>query len=80
MKLQPMDKIQIIDRLISAVSEFDSVCGGMKFGTVKKYRDYYHAVDAYIQQGIKKPEAITWVSDDFRVSEDTVYRALREFG
>lgn len=71
--------IEQIESVITALSDFERISKGAKFCTVRKYRDYFHAVNAYVLQGAKKPEAVTWVADDFRVSEDSVYRGLRFF-
>jgi hypothetical protein len=74
-----MSKIELINENIKIISMIDAICNGHKLSTVRQYRDIYLAVDAYTRQGIKKSEAITWASDDFNISEQSVYRALGWF-
>ena len=77
--MQSETKLQIINNNLELIGWMESICDGLKISTVRKYRDMYLTYDAYIQQGAKKTEAITWVSDDFGVSEDTVYRGVGFF-
>jgi predicted 3-demethylubiquinone-9 3-methyltransferase (glyoxalase superfamily) len=76
---QSETKLQIINDNIELLGQIESICQGLKVSTVRRYRDYYYAVDAYMQQGAKKTEAVTWVADDFGVSCKTVWMGLGVF-
>ena len=78
-KWRPMCKLDLINNNMSIIMQLDEICNGQKISTIKRYRDIYLCVDAYVKQGAKKSEAITWTSDDFRIGEASVYRALGWF-
>ncbi len=71
-----MCKLETVNNNIDIIHKLERICQGQKLSTVKRYRDIYLSVDAYILQGAKKSQAITWTSDDFKISERTVYDAL----
>ena len=77
--MQSETKLQIINDNIELLGKIESICGGLKVATLRRYRDYYLSVDAYMLQGAKKTEAVTWVADDFGVSEITVWKGLGVF-
>lgn len=76
---QQSTEIEAISKYIESLQAVELLCRGVKISTLRKYRDYYFAVDAYIRQGATKTEAITWTADDFQVCESSVYRGLGFF-
>lgn len=74
-----MHNLELINSNMDVIVQLERICNGRKLSTIKQYRDICLSVDAYIQQGAKKSEAITWTSDDFQLSEASIYVALGWF-
>ena len=51
----------------------------IKISTLHKYRSVYLRYMTYIRQGNRKPDVVIWVSDDFGVTEQQVYRIINFF-
>jgi len=61
------------------LGKIELICGGLKVATLGRYRDVYLSYQYQKTQGTKKTDAITWVSDEYRISERYVYDAIKFF-
>lgn len=74
-----MGKLDLIESKMHLIREIEALSGDYMLKTVHYYRDIAQKYNAYIITKCTKCEAITWVSDDFDISESTVRRALKFF-
>ena len=74
-----MDKLSIIERHIEVIREIEAVTNGNRLKTIHFYRDIAQKFNAYKHTGENRTSCVTWVADDFRICERTVWKALKFF-